>query len=192
MTLENAILAFLEREPMSGYDLKTRCFDDGVGHVWSADQAQVYRTLERLSERGLVRSRLIPQRGKPDRRVFSITPKGSKALSAWLREGIEPSPVRDPFLLRLALAESLEDDELVRLLEAARETYQVRLDALRAEAAAPPPATAATDPRTADLFRMTLSAAMSATRTAIDWIDDCKDRIASGLPKAALPSDEGV
>jgi DNA-binding PadR family transcriptional regulator len=192
MTLENAILGFLEREPMSGYDLKTRCFDDAVGHVWSADQAQVYRTLERLSKRGLVRSRLVPQRGKPDRRVFSITPKGSKSLAAWLREAVEPSPVRDPFLLRLALAETLQDEELVRLLEEARETYQVRLEALRAEAAAPPPASAAADPRTADLFRMTLGAAMSATRTAIDWIDDCKDRIASGLPQAAHPSDEGA
>lgn len=192
MTLENAILAFLEREPMSGYDLKTRCFDDAVGHVWTADQAQVYRTLEKLSARGLVRSKLQPQRGKPDRRVFSVTQRGSATLSAWLREQIAPAPMRDPFLLRLALADTLGDDELVRLLEEARETYQARLDSLRSEAASPPPPLAATDERGADLFRMTLDAAMSATRTAIDWIDDCKDRIASGLPSAARTSDEGA
>lgn len=192
MTLENAILGFLDREPMTGYDLKTRCFDDAVGHVWTADQAQVYRTLERLLERGLVRSKLVPQRGKPDRRVFSITQRGRRALSAWLHEGLEPGPVRDPLLLRLALAETLSDDELLVLLNQARQGYQARLDALRAEASSPPPPLAAPDLRGADLFRMTLSAAMSATRTAIDWIDDCTDRIASGLPKVARATDEGA
>lgn len=192
MSLDFAILAFLDREPMSGYDLKTRCFDDAVGHIWTADQAQVYRTLERMQERGLVKAKLVPQRGKPDRKVFSITAKGGRALSAWLREEVEPSPMRDPFLLRLALAQTLDDDELAQLLADARERYQARLEALRAEAAAPPPRLAATDPRGADLFRMTLAAAMSATRSAIDWIDDCRDRIASGLPKPARTSDEGA
>lgn len=192
MTLEYAILGFLDREPMTGYDLKTRCFDDAVGHVWTADQAQVYRTLERLQKRGLVRSKLVPQRGKPDRRLFSITAKGRTDLSAWLRETYEPLPVRDPLLLRLALSESLSDEDLIGLLGEARAGYQARLEALRTEAAGQPPRLAAPDARGADLFRMTLTAAMSAARTAIDWIDDCTDRIASGLPKAVRPSDEGA
>jgi PadR family transcriptional regulator, regulatory protein AphA len=192
VTLENAILAFLDRESMTGYDLKTRCFDEAVGHLWTADQAQVYRTLERLAKRGLVRSKLVPQRGKPDRRVFSITPRGRDALGAWLHEGQEPAPVRDALLLRLTLAGSLPDGDLIGLLSQAREGYQARLEALRAEATTPPPHCAAPDDRGAELYRMTLGAAMSATRTAIDWIDDCTDRIANGLPPAARATDEGV
>ena len=47
MSLGHAILGFLNREPMTGYDLKTRCFDDDAAHFWTADQAQVYRTLDR-------------------------------------------------------------------------------------------------------------------------------------------------
>jgi DNA-binding PadR family transcriptional regulator len=193
MTLENAILGFLEREPMTGYDLKTRCFDAAAGHVWTADQAQVYRTLERLSAHGLVRSRLIPQRGKPDRRVFRITTKGRNALLAWLRGPQAASPVRDPLLMRVLMAADLTDGEITDLLSSARSDYQARLEALRADATGPAPGCAATDDRGAELYRMTLAATMSATRGAIDWIDDCMERVSRGLPAATpRPTSEGV
>jgi PadR family transcriptional regulator, regulatory protein AphA len=185
MTLEHAILGFLEREPMTGYDLKTRCFDAAAGHVWTADQAQVYRTLERLSERGLVRSRVVPQRGKPDRRIFRITPKGREALLSWLRKPQTVSAVRDPLLVRVFMASDLSDSEISGLLSEAREDYQARLETLRVEAAAPVPSCAARDERGAALYRMTLGAAMSATRAVIDWIDDCAERVSSGLPPAS-------
>jgi PadR family transcriptional regulator, regulatory protein AphA len=192
MTLDHAILGFLEREPMTGYDLKTRCFDAAAGHVWTADQAQVYRTLERLSKAGLVRSRVLPQRGKPDRRIFRITSKGRSALLAWLREPQAAAAVRDPLLVRLLMADDLTDAEISQLLERARDEYQARLVTLRAEATAPVPSCAATDARAAELYRMTLAAAMSATRTVIDWIDDCAERVSRGLPPASpqLTSEE--
>lgn len=193
MTLEHAILGFLDREPMTGYDLKTRCFDAAVGHLWTADQAQVYRTLDRLAKSGLVRAKLVPQRGKPDRRVFHITPKGRDALTAWLHGDQEPAPVRDPLLLRLSFAGGLSDPEILGLLAQARSGYQSRLDSLRSEAAAPAPRCAAFDERGAALHRMTLTAAMSAARASIDWIDDCTERISSGLPTAfPLTTSEGV
>jgi PadR family transcriptional regulator, regulatory protein AphA len=193
MTLENAILGFLEREPMTGYDLKTRCFDEAAGHVWTADQAQVYRTLERLSDRGLVRSRVLPQRGRPDRRIYRITPKGRDALVAWLRQPQAAAPVRDPLLVRVFMAGDLTDTEIADLLTRARDDYQARLEALRADAAADTPSCAGTDARGAALYRMTLAAAMSATRAVIDWIDDCTDRISRGLPPASpQATGEGV
>jgi DNA-binding PadR family transcriptional regulator len=187
MSLEHAILGFLEHEPMTGYDLKTRCLDD-AGHLWAADQAQVYRTLERLSDRGLVRSTLVPQRGRPDRRVYRVTAKGHASLLDWLRSPQAPVPVRDPFLVRLSLSDGLSDEEIAGVLTHARAQYQARLESLRIESASPVPAFAATDARGSELYRMTLKAAMSATRTAIDWLDDCADRIAQGLPPASPAS----
>jgi DNA-binding PadR family transcriptional regulator len=164
-----------------------------VGHLWTADQAQVYRTLGRLSDQGFVRSRIVAQRGKPDRRVFSITAKGRAELSAWLRRPIELSPVRDPLLVQLSLAAQLGDPEVLVLLERARDGYQLRLDTLRAAQADRPSLADAPDARSEALYDMTLAAAMSASRTAIDWVDDCIEEVGRGLPPAApRATSEGV
>ncbi len=174
---------------MTGYDLKTRCFDDGAGHLWTADQAQVYRTLDRLSREGRVRSRLVPQRGKPDRKVFSITHKGRRALETWLRDPEDPSPVRDPFLLHILLSSDLPDGEIIAQLERARGQYQQRLDDLRGRARTEVDAweRATRRSRDAELRRMTIAASVAAARTSIDWIDDSIERVSKGLP--APPSD---
>jgi PadR family transcriptional regulator AphA len=184
MALEHAILGFLSREPMTGYDLKTRCFDEAAGHVWTADQAQVYRTLEQLASRGLVRSRLVPQRGRPDRKVYSLTKSGRTALSEWLSRPEPPAQVRDPFLLHLFFAPDLPDDEIVRLLAGARDVYQRRLDELRGSARDELDEWARRTGRRrdAELRRMTLAASTAAARSAIDWIDDSIEAVGRGLP----------
>jgi PadR family transcriptional regulator AphA len=184
MALEHAILGFLSREPMTGYDLKTRCFDEAAGHVWTADQAQVYRTLEQLASRGLVRSRLVPQRGRPDRKVYSLTKRGRTALSEWLSRPEPPAQVRDPFLLHLFFAPDLPDDEIVRLLAGARDVYQRRLDELRGSAREELDEWARRTGRRrdAELRRMTLAASTAAARSAIDWIDDSIEAVGRGLP----------
>jgi PadR family transcriptional regulator AphA len=193
MTLEHAILGFLDRSPMTGYDLKTRCFDDAVRHLWTADQAQVYRTLGRLSDQGLVRSRTVAQRGKPDRRVYSVTAKGRSELAAWLRRPLDPSPVRDPLLVQLSLAGQLGDAEVLSLLERTRDAYQARLDALRATHADRTTLGNAPDARSEALYGMTLAAALSSARTAVDWVDDCIEAVGRGLPPAApRATSEGV
>lgn len=192
MTLAHAILGFLDRGPMTGYDLKTRCFDDAVGHLWTADQAQVYRTLERLAKQGLVRARLVPQRGKPDRRIFTITARGRADLVAWLRRAPALPPLRDPLLVQLSLAEDLPDEEILSLLIEARNGYQERLDTLRAELTANSDLTGASLTRSKALSDMALAAATSGARTAIDWIDDCIERVGRGLPPADPRTTEGV
>jgi PadR family transcriptional regulator AphA len=192
MALDHAILGFLDRGPMTGYDLKTRCFDEAVAHVWTADQAQVYRTLDRLADRGLVKPRLVPQRGRPDRRVFTITRKGRTELDVWLRSPEDPGPLRDPLLLHLALASGLPDAEILALLSRARDSYMRRLESLRKETASAVPACAAPTERDAELHRMTLRAAMSSARTAVDWIDECMERTRAGLTPLPVTTDEGA
>jgi PadR family transcriptional regulator AphA len=187
MALEHAILGFLSRGSMTGYDLKTRCFDDAAGHLWTADQAQVYRTLDRLAEQALVRSRLVPQRGKPDRRVYSITPAGRTTYQRWLASPVLPPPMRDPFLLHLFFAPDLPDADVLGLLENARVEYQRRLEHLRGPARSDLDAWGVRTGRARDteLRLMTLAASTSATRSAIDWIDDSIERVRRGLPASA-------
>ena len=93
MSLEFSILGFLHYHPYSGYDLK-KAFDTSVRHFWSADQSQIYRTLGRLTEQGLVEMEVVEQTERPDRKVYHITQAGREALSRWLRSTMPPQETR--------------------------------------------------------------------------------------------------
>ncbi len=176
MSLDHAILGFLSEKPITGYDLKTRCFDETASHFWTADQAQVYRTLERLENRKFVRPRLERQHSRPDRKVYSATPAGISELHRWITSGGPAPPLRDPFLIRLRFAEGVSDDELLGLLGERRQEMQARLESLRTQTARPLPADAQLS---AILERLTLDAAIAHARSSIDWLDDCTETLLS-------------
>lgn len=101
---------------MSGYELNGY-FKQSVGFFWSADQSQIYRTLSDLEADEFVKSKVVPQTGKPDRREYRILPKGRKSFDAWLKEPVAPDVLREPFLLKLFLAEPLGSDGVSALLD---------------------------------------------------------------------------
>lgn len=187
VSLDVAILGFLAERPSSGYDLKTRCFTGPVSAFWSADQAQIYRTLDRLNKDGLVNSVRRRSSGKPDRRIFEITPAGRDHLHALL--GTAPSPpYRDAFLMQVYFSEQLTDGELVETLTARRASHQSLLDSLRqhsAELAEDKQLSA----RKAVLRQTAIEGAMARERALVDWLDDCLEAVGDG----ALPgSTDGV
>jgi DNA-binding PadR family transcriptional regulator len=145
MSLRHAILGFLRFQPMSGYDLK-RAFDASVRHFWSADRAQIYRTLAELQAGALVEVERVPGEGRPDRLVHRLTPAGAAALEAWLSEPAAAPPRREPFLLKLFLSDGLGPGgrdalfaaEIQRNAEELRQLEQVMAE-LQA-APSPPPA----------------------------------------------------
>ncbi|MCX9457765.1 helix-turn-helix transcriptional regulator, partial [Vibrio cholerae] len=100
MALSQVILTLLSRQDASGYDI-TKEFSRVVGLVWTASHQQVYRELSRLAEQGMVTSQLIPQEGKPDRKVYSITDSGRQCLQNWLSTAVEERPQRDELLVRM-------------------------------------------------------------------------------------------
>ena len=119
MVLARIILGFLSIDSMTGYDLK-RHFDSSAAYFWSADKAQIYRTLASLVADGLAETEVVPGDGAPDRIVHRITPAGRDVLAAWLDSPLDRQPERDPFLARLFFAG--DDAELVRRLVTARRT----------------------------------------------------------------------
>lgn len=177
MSLDHAILGFLREQPMTGYELKTTCFDERAAHFWTADQAQVYRTLDKLETRALVTSRRVRQRARPDRKLYSITRSGIEELDRWAAAGRPPPPLRDPFLIQLRFAEGLADEDLIRVLLERRAALQERLEQLRVRAAAR--LASADEGRAALLERLTLDGAMADARSAIDWLDDSIERLSA-------------
>jgi PadR family transcriptional regulator AphA len=114
MSLDYAILGFLNYLPMTGYDLK-KVFDDSVRHFWYADQSQIYRTLSRLNEKGYVEREVIEQDNRPDRKEYSITEEGREALKKWLAsQPSEGAPHSSP-LIQVFFAGQFPDEEIVKM-----------------------------------------------------------------------------
>jgi DNA-binding PadR family transcriptional regulator len=130
MSLEFAILGFLNYQPFSGYDLK-KLFDHSVRHFWSADQSQIYRTLARLTEQGLAEVEVVEQVDRPDRKLYHITPAGREALKNWLGGPFPLQEARSAPLVQIFFAGSLPDEvvrakfaEAANLFRGALERYQ--------------------------------------------------------------------
>lgn len=85
MSLDNILLGILKK-PAAGYDIKQQ-FEQVFRHFWSADLAQIYRSLNRLEKDGLLESRVEPSDKGPERKVYRRTSEGTKALHEWLRAG---------------------------------------------------------------------------------------------------------
>ena len=99
-SLEHALLGLIaEGGRVSGYDL-IKVFRLSMVHYWHAHQGQIYPTLDRMERRGLIRSRDVIQRGRPNKRIFSITPAGERMLMQWLESPFEEMKIKHPSLLR--------------------------------------------------------------------------------------------
>lgn len=130
MQLRHAVLGLLDIAPQSGYDLG-RAFDRSVAHFWNADQSQIYRTLDRLEADGAIETETIPQQGKPDRRVHSLTDVGRAELAQWLSTPLETLKPKEPFLARLFFAESLGIGGILALLDEREAAVREGLEQLR-------------------------------------------------------------
>jgi DNA-binding PadR family transcriptional regulator len=130
MSLDHAILAFVNEQARSGYDLK-KAFDDSIAHVWPANQSQIYQTLARLLKQGMVKMSVVQQEGKPNRKVYSITPSGQAELRRWLAAPLPINNLREAFVIQFFFADAITLEELVELLEERARAHHARLEFFR-------------------------------------------------------------
>lgn len=179
MSLRYALLGFLQSEPRSGYDLK-RAFDTSVRHFWWAQHSQIYTTLARLSEEGLVTVEEVPQEGRPDRKVYTITDAGRWAMDDWLT-GIEPGILgKSAFLLQVFFMGLLTDEQVIGLLERRAACIRQSIEALRSASPEGALHTSA-DPRAGFFQGLTLDYGLRLLAFTADWIDETVERVRRGV-----------
>ncbi len=180
MSLEYAILGFLNYHPYSGYDLK-KIFDNSVRHFWPADQSQIYRTLSRLTEQGYARMEKIPQEDRPDRKVYHITEAGRADLLKWLAG---PPPLGEPrsaSLIQVFFAGQLSDQEiLAKFEEVAAILRMVLAQYDQIPAALGPYQQEIDSPREHFFWMLTLENGIRSMRASLEWAESVIDRIKSG------------
>lgn len=100
MSLKHAILTLLETEEGSGYDLLKR-FKLRLGFFWNASHQQIYAQLKKMTEDGLIEFEHEAQQGKPNRKVYRVTPEGKQLLINWMESPIKVDKVNDALLVKL-------------------------------------------------------------------------------------------
>jgi DNA-binding PadR family transcriptional regulator len=113
MALRNAVMAALLEGEASGYDL-AKAFDATVANFWMSTPQQLYRELDRMEAEGLVTARVIEQKRRPNKRLFSLTEAGRKAVLAYTAEPLgKPAVIRDELLVKVQCLDA-GDMEAVR------------------------------------------------------------------------------
>lgn len=116
MSLAYAILGFLQQAERTGYDLKIDCFDRCMAYLWAADQAQIYKTLDKLVAQGWISCRVEIQHDRPNRKIYSMTDAGEAELSKWLQCHQPVPTVREPLLVQLFFGAQLPNWAIAQLL----------------------------------------------------------------------------
>jgi len=169
---EWAVLALLSERPSHGWALSNELGPDGqLGSIWSLGRPLVYRSIEILTDRGLVEpSGREPGERGPARVVYHATPAGKAALYAWLLEPVDHvRDVRSMLLLKLVFAARTGIDPEPMLL-AQREALLAAIESLAPRAAA----STSTD-------RILLSFRLESTRAVLRFVDGV---LAESAPQA--------
>jgi PadR family transcriptional regulator, regulatory protein AphA len=129
MALRETILTVLAHRKRTGYEI-AQDFDKVMSYMWSASHQQIYRELARLHSDGCVVFTVIPQKGKPDKKVYGISKLGRAELKRWVAS---PTPVprtQNEFLVKLLAGTLVDKPALRREVARVRERVHGLLDYL--------------------------------------------------------------
>jgi DNA-binding PadR family transcriptional regulator len=115
----------------SGYEIR-RTVELSIRFFWTISPAQVYPSLAKLEQAGLLTGRDEPQGNRP-RRVYAPTHDGAKALRDWLTRSEEmPFELRDIAMVKLFFADALDPADAHQLLAQVRSRSEERAATLQA------------------------------------------------------------
>src|ERR671912_659391 len=110
-----AVLGLLARQPSSGYELGTRAAAS-IDNFWPLTRTHIYGELAKLEALGYVVGVEVAQEHLPDKRVYSVTAQGERALDAWLADpdpGV-PRP-RQPMLVKFFFGDRIAPERAAAL-----------------------------------------------------------------------------
>ncbi len=184
MSVRNALLGLLAQKPRHGYELRA-AFEAVVGGDanWDVKPAQIYTTLDRLEEAGLVaRESDLGEGDEPSRRIYAISEQGEAVLQDWFANGITTEHQRDEFFVKLmvALASGQADPE--RLIQTQRAHLYREMHDITAQRDA-------YDPRCEIAQILLLDKAIMHLEADLRWLDMIEHRL-EAIKDQPLPEPE--
>jgi DNA-binding PadR family transcriptional regulator len=140
MSVRNALLGLLAQKSRHGYELRSAFVAMLGGEAnWDLKPAQVYTTLSRLAEAGLVKQHATAQSGGPEKTIYAITPAGQKELIKWFDSPVEASHQHDEVYLKLVLSLATGNADPYHILQTQRASLYRQLHDATAQRSATDP-----------------------------------------------------
>ncbi|MDJ0590415.1 MAG: PadR family transcriptional regulator [Pleurocapsa sp. MO_226.B13] len=179
--LKYILLGFLNYQPMTGYDLK-RLVDGSTAHFWHAYHSQIYTTLRKMEQDGLVTSVIDDSDEKLERRIYDLTELGKSKFKQWLGKSLtELPPTKDALLVRLFFSGSRDRASVLDELRFQRQLHQQQLEIY--QQIEPEESSDNSDridfEREAKFWRMTLDLGLAYEQMYLDWLDETIAKIES-------------
>ena len=119
MSVRHTLLGLLAKAPRYGYELRASFMAlAGGAEAWEVKPAQIYTTLNRMVEAGLVEK--VTSADGDEKDFYRIAPAGQTELEKWLGEGALSDPQQDAFFLKLMLSLELPEVDAARLIQTQR------------------------------------------------------------------------
>ncbi len=183
--LKYILLGFLNYEPMTGYELK-RLVDGSTAHFWHAYHSQIYTTLRKMEQDGLVTSVIDDSDEKLERRIYHVTELGKSKFKQWLGKNLtELPPSKDALLVRLFFSGSRDRASVLNELRFQRQLHQQQLEVYQQiEPEVGEPQSGSKDnsidfDREAKFWRMTLDLGLAYEQMYLKWLDETIAKIES-------------
>ena len=181
MSVRHTLLGLLAKAPRYGYELRASFMALAGGEeAWEVKPAQIYTTLNRMVEAGLVEK--VSSAGGDEKDFYRIAPAGQTELEKWLGEGALSDPQQDAFFLKLMLSLELPEVDAARLIQTQRGTlYQElhRITTLRTTL----------DPHTELARILLMDKAIMHLEADLRWLDMIESRL-DEVKKQPVPRPE--
>ncbi len=131
MALREAILGLLCDGPMTGYEIK-QFFKNVIKHFWSVSDGQLYPTLKKMYESGLIDLTVIRQDTTANKHLYSITDQGRQHFEQWLREPVTKfEELKEPLVIKVFFFDKLGKEEILGHLRYQLELHNKILEEFR-------------------------------------------------------------
>lgn len=175
--LKHGILGLLNYQETTGYEIMG-VFRDSLNYFWNAKTSQIYRELQKLEQKEFVHKTIIPQSGKPDKNVYSITEAGRMELLRWLADDDLGLRIKTPILMKIFFLGERSVEENIRYFESVKERCEQFLKSLESI------------PQYIDIYgdmigqqdkklywQMTVEYGRRSMKMQIEWVQECIRRL---------------
>ena len=131
MDAKTLCLGALMHKEASGYEIR-KLFEDGpFNAVHDVSFGSIYPALTALLERGWVTCYVAEQDGRPDKKVYDITPIGRDAFLDAISTTPAPDKMRSEMLFILSFGDYLSKTTVLALIDKYIADYEVKLSAMQ-------------------------------------------------------------